>query len=122
MSLSFTAPTGQTHTAQTGTARTDTAQTDTAQKEAAPSSVRGRVEAQIYGAFDEIGCEGFAPGERPGLDAALLDELGLDSIEHVELISLGWERCGLATRVPVASDIRSLGDLIDRACRELEAA
>ncbi len=78
------------------------------------------VEQQIRAALDEIGCEALEQdGFVPSLDAPLVDELGLDSIEHVELIGVAWERCGLDARIPTVGDIRTLRDLVDRATREL---
>ena len=88
-----------------------------------PNAGRGSgldVEREVRAALDEIGCEALEQeGFVPSLDASLVDELGLDSIEQVELIGIAWERCGLDSRIPTIGDIRTLRDLVERATQEL---
>ena len=43
-----------------------------------------------------------------------LQDLGIDSIEIVELATMAWKRCGLGPRALDVRDVQTMGQLVNR--------
>jgi acyl carrier protein len=78
----------------------------------------GNLKNLVLDCLGEIGLDG-ADVE---LSADLEDDLGLDSVEQVELVALVLQRAGLATAAVPPGEVRSLDDLMRRVSAASSAA
>jgi acyl carrier protein len=80
-----------------------------------PKDPNDEVTRWIFESLEQMGFEGGGSGPGgPGPGSHLEDDLGLDSIERVELVAMVSQRAGLPNGGVRAADVHTLADLARR--------